>query len=82
MAHISMGDIDLLHPPAQLEQQRHKLKRLVQKPNSFFMDVNAQAASALPRSSAMHRPSYFAGAAQQCCVNLQEARHASLRAAP
>jgi len=38
-AHISMGDIDLLHPPRELEQQRHKLKRLVQSPNSFFMDV-------------------------------------------
>ena len=34
-----MGDIDLLHPPKELEQQRHKLKRLVQTPNSFFMDV-------------------------------------------
>jgi small subunit ribosomal protein S27e len=38
-AHISMGDIDLLHPPRELEQRRHKLKRLVQSPNSFFMDV-------------------------------------------
>ena len=38
-AHISMGDIDLLHPPRELEQRRHKLKRLVQLPNSFFMDV-------------------------------------------
>ena len=38
-AHISMGDIDLLHPPKELEQRRHKLKRLVQTPNSFFMDV-------------------------------------------
>merc|ERR1712228_935491 len=39
MAHISMGDIDLLRPPRELEQRRHKLKRLVQSPNSFFMDV-------------------------------------------
>eukprot|EP00315_Gephyrocapsa_oceanica_P010165 CAMPEP_0185308028 /NCGR_PEP_ID=MMETSP1363-20130426/18747_1 /TAXON_ID=38817 /ORGANISM="Gephyrocapsa oceanica, Strain RCC1303" /LENGTH=88 /DNA_ID=CAMNT_0027905411 /DNA_START=46 /DNA_END=312 /DNA_ORIENTATION=- len=39
MAHISMGDVDLLHPPAELEKRRHKLKRLVQSPNSFFMDV-------------------------------------------
>ena len=36
---VSMGDIDLLHPPRELEQRRHKLKRLVQSPNSFFMDV-------------------------------------------
>ena len=38
-AHISMGDVDLLHPPRELEMRRHKLKRLVQTPNSFFMDV-------------------------------------------
>merc|ERR1712048_58536 len=32
-------DHDLLHPPAVYEKQQHKLKRLVQTPNSFFMDV-------------------------------------------
>jgi hypothetical protein len=31
------SDIDLLNPPAELEKQKHKLKRLVQSPNSFFM---------------------------------------------
>ncbi|RWW74414.1 hypothetical protein BHE74_00017649, partial [Ensete ventricosum] len=31
------NDIDLLNPPAELEKRRHKLKRLVQSPNSFFM---------------------------------------------
>ena len=35
-------DIDLLHPPADLEKQKHKTKRLVQSPNSFFMDVKCQ----------------------------------------
>ncbi|KAG7672501.1 hypothetical protein KSW81_001465 [Nannochloris sp. 'desiccata'] len=35
-------DIDLLHPPAELEKQRHKLKRLVASPNSYFMDVKCQ----------------------------------------
>ena len=35
-------DIDLLHPPAALEARRHKLKRLVQSPNSYFMDVKCQ----------------------------------------
>merc|ERR1711916_275575 len=30
---------DLLHPTQQEEQRRHKLKRLVQSPNSYFMDV-------------------------------------------
>ena len=39
MSFISMGDVDLLHPPKELEQRRHKLKRLGQSPNSFFMDV-------------------------------------------
>jgi len=36
------GDVDLMHPPAALELQKHKLKRLVQSPNSFFMDVKCQ----------------------------------------
>ncbi|KAI6186627.1 Small subunit ribosomal protein 27 [Aphelenchoides besseyi] len=31
--------VDLLHPDPEKERQRHKLKRLVQHPNSFFMDV-------------------------------------------
>jgi hypothetical protein len=30
---------DLLHPNAAAEARHHKLKRLVQSPNSFFMDV-------------------------------------------
>ncbi|XP_042499196.1 40S ribosomal protein S27-2-like [Macadamia integrifolia] len=36
------NDIDLLNPPPELEKRRHKLKRLVQSPNSFFMDVKCQ----------------------------------------
>lgn len=32
-------DIDLLAPSAELEKRKHKLKRLVQSPNSYFMDV-------------------------------------------
>ena len=35
-------DIDLLHPPVELEKQKNKRKRLVQSPNSFFMDVKCQ----------------------------------------
>ena len=30
---------DLLHPSADEERRKHKLKRLVQSPNSYFMDV-------------------------------------------
>ncbi|KAK8694306.1 hypothetical protein V6N13_071860 [Hibiscus sabdariffa] len=36
------NDIDLLNPPVELEKKKHKLKRLVQTPNSFFMDVKCQ----------------------------------------
>jgi len=31
--------VDLLNPSAATTEQTHKLKRLVQSPNSFFMDV-------------------------------------------
>ena len=30
---------DLLHPLHHEEKRKHKLKRLVQHPNSYFMDV-------------------------------------------
>lgn len=33
---------DLLHRDPRKERRRHKLKRLVQHPNSFFMDVKCQ----------------------------------------
>lgn len=36
---VLQADIDLLNPPKEYEQQKHKRKRLVQSPNSFFMDV-------------------------------------------
>ncbi|KAH1105894.1 hypothetical protein J1N35_009662 [Gossypium stocksii] len=35
---VLQNDIDLLNPPAELEKKKHKLKRLVQSPNSFFME--------------------------------------------
>merc|ERR1712084_117016 len=31
--------VDLLHPSLAAEKAKHKKKRLVQSPNSFFMDV-------------------------------------------
>ena len=34
-----LGKVDLLHPSKESESQKHKLKKLVQAPNSFFMDV-------------------------------------------
>mmetsp|Transcript_16654 Transcript_16654/g.15020 ORF Transcript_16654/g.15020 Transcript_16654/m.15020 type:complete len:83 (-) Transcript_16654:71-319(-) len=30
---------DLLHPSKADENRKHKLKRLIQSPNSYFMDV-------------------------------------------
>ncbi|KAF9180310.1 40S ribosomal protein S27 [Haplosporangium sp. Z 11] len=35
----SLLSVDLLNPSHALEQKTHKLKRLVQSPNSYFMDV-------------------------------------------
>ncbi|CAO2034570.1 unnamed protein product, partial [Urochloa humidicola] len=35
---VLQNDIDLLNPPAELEKLKHKKKRLVQSPNSFFMN--------------------------------------------
>lgn len=32
-------DIDLLHPSAETQKLMHKKKRLVQSPNSYFMDI-------------------------------------------
>ncbi|KAI8054403.1 ribosomal protein S27-domain-containing protein [Syncephalis plumigaleata] len=31
--------VDLLNPSPEHEKRQHKLKRLVQSPNSYFMDV-------------------------------------------
>ncbi|XP_010418599.1 PREDICTED: 40S ribosomal protein S27-1-like [Camelina sativa] len=42
MEQVLQNDIDLLNPPAQLEKRKHKLKRLVQSPNSFFMYVRCE----------------------------------------
>ncbi|GMI73945.1 hypothetical protein HRI_001063800 [Hibiscus trionum] len=39
---VLQNDVDLLNPPVDLEKKKHKLKRLVQSPNSFFMDVKCQ----------------------------------------
>ncbi|KAJ7597618.1 ribosomal protein S27-domain-containing protein [Mycena floridula] len=39
--------VDLLNPSAELEKKQHKLKRLVQSPNSFFMDVKCPGCFAI-----------------------------------
>ncbi|KAL5535208.1 RAD14 [Sanghuangporus sanghuang] len=38
-SHYQTLAVDLLNPSAESEKRRHKLKRLVQSPNSYFMDV-------------------------------------------
>lgn len=37
--YVQALETDLLNPDPAVEQRKHKLKRLVQSPNSFFMDV-------------------------------------------
>ncbi|KAK6134008.1 hypothetical protein DH2020_032250 [Rehmannia glutinosa] len=39
---VLSNDFDLLNSPVELEKRKHKLKLLVQSPNSFFMDVKCQ----------------------------------------
>ncbi|KAJ3011986.1 hypothetical protein NUW54_g2002 [Trametes sanguinea] len=39
--------VDLLNPSAEAEKRRHKLKRLVQSPNSYFMDVKCPGCFAI-----------------------------------
>eukprot|EP01115_Flamella_aegyptia_P004672 TRINITY_DN199_c5_g1_i1.p1 TRINITY_DN199_c5_g1~~TRINITY_DN199_c5_g1_i1.p1 ORF type:complete len:84 (-),score=13.46 TRINITY_DN199_c5_g1_i1:235-486(-) len=38
---------DLLHPSEASEARKHKLKRLVQSPNSYFMDVKCPGCFAI-----------------------------------
>ncbi|KAL3699527.1 hypothetical protein R1sor_017549 [Riccia sorocarpa] len=39
---VLSADIDLLNHLAELEKRKHKLKKLVQSPSLFFMDVKCQ----------------------------------------
>ncbi|WFD32812.1 40S ribosomal protein S27 [Malassezia sp. CBS 17886] len=39
--------VDLVHPSAEEQQRTYKLKRLVQSPNSFFMDVKCPGCFAI-----------------------------------
>ena len=38
-------EFDLLKPCKDEQQRKHKLKRLVQKPNSIFIDIKCKACS-------------------------------------
>ncbi|PAV21883.1 40S ribosomal S27 [Pyrrhoderma noxium] len=39
--------VDLLNPSIEAEKKKHKLKRLVQSPNSYFMDVKCPGCFAI-----------------------------------
>ncbi|KAJ3777554.1 ribosomal protein S27-domain-containing protein, partial [Lentinula raphanica] len=39
--------VDLLNPTPESEKRQHKLKRLVQSPNSYFMDVKCPGCFAI-----------------------------------
>ncbi|CAE6410361.1 unnamed protein product [Rhizoctonia solani] len=39
--------VDLLNPSHEHEKKQHKLKRLVQSPNSYFMDVKCPGCFAI-----------------------------------
>eukprot|EP00212_Chloropicon_laureae_P002557 CAMPEP_0197487766 /NCGR_PEP_ID=MMETSP1311-20131121/2790_1 /TAXON_ID=464262 /ORGANISM="Genus nov. species nov., Strain RCC856" /LENGTH=92 /DNA_ID=CAMNT_0043031569 /DNA_START=105 /DNA_END=384 /DNA_ORIENTATION=+ len=66
------SDVDLLNPPASVEKNSHKLKRLVQSPNSFFMDVSARGASTSRRCSPTARASSSAEPAPLFCASQRE----------
>ena len=40
-------EYDLLHPDPNEEKQKHKLKKLVQKPNSFFLYIKCKRCNEL-----------------------------------
>lgn len=40
-------EYDLLRPDQKEENSRHKLKKLVQKPNSFFIDIKCKTCKEL-----------------------------------
>ncbi|KAF4517558.1 hypothetical protein B566_EDAN005122 [Ephemera danica] len=73
---------DLLHPSPAEEKRKHKLKRLVQHPNSYFMDVKCPASSCTlctgdvtrsPQSSAMHKVWLYVPGVPQSFANQQAA---------
>ena len=35
-------EYDLLNPSEHIENKKHKLKRLVQRPNSYFVDIKCK----------------------------------------
>ncbi|RXH75648.1 hypothetical protein DVH24_039347 [Malus domestica] len=69
---VFLNDTDLFHPPAELETRKHKLKSLVQTPNSFFMDVKCQGCFSITTVFSHSQTAVVCGNARQCCASLLE----------
>uniref|UniRef100_A0A8C3SG20 40S ribosomal protein S27 n=1 Tax=Chelydra serpentina TaxID=8475 RepID=A0A8C3SG20_CHESE len=55
---------DLLHPSPEEEKRKHKKKRLVQSPNSYFMDVKCPGEA--PARAGSSRPGPPGGTWRWC----------------
>ena len=51
-------EFDLLHPDPAEEVQKHKLKKLVQKPNSFFLDIKCKGVKLIRDKTSMTMMGY------------------------
>ncbi|KAM2554670.1 hypothetical protein TB2_018772 [Malus domestica] len=71
---VLQNDTDLLHPPVELEKRKHKLKRLVQTPNSFFIDVKCQGCFSITTVFSHSQTAMVCGNARQCCASVLEAK--------
>lgn len=61
---------DLLHPSPEEEKRRHKKKRLVQSPNSYFMDVKCPGRVFLHADWPHHSPDKYCHLAQFVFIHL------------
>lgn len=61
---------DLLHPSPEEEKRRHKKKRLVQSPNSYFMDVKCPGIVFLHADWPHHSPDKYCHLAQFVFIHL------------
>merc|ERR1712210_158242 len=78
----STMEMDLLNADPTQEENLHKLKRLVQTPNSFFMDVICINVVKSQLYSLTLRPLSTANTAAPCFAHQLEAAPSSSSAAP
>ncbi|MES1922255.1 40S ribosomal protein S27 [Bonamia ostreae] len=80
--------VDLLYPDPQEEQRKHKLKRLVMRPNSFFLDAVCDTCNTMfhllkPTEllfSATLRQSFFVRSAIKSCPSHLAAKRELVKA--